>query len=75
MGLTATFGLMADTLLSKSAAVLGAHFHKSVVCSVLPFAFQVGDLDSGIGNDLWFLAIAVVVVAGILYVYRGPRHM
>lgn len=75
MGLTATSVSMASPPLNKSAAVLGALFHKSVVCSLLPFAFQLYDFDSGISNELWFLAIAVIVVAGILYVYRGPRHM
>jgi hypothetical protein len=46
-----------------------------MVWVLLPFAFQLGDLDTGLGNELWFLVIAVIVVGGVMYVYRGPRHM
>jgi hypothetical protein len=78
MGLTATSVLLASTLLNSSATVLRAFeaaFHKSVVCLLLPFAFQLGDLDTGLGNDLWFMVIVVVVAIGAYIVYRGPKHM
>ncbi len=78
MGLTATFVLTASILLTRSAIVSKAFdtpFHKLMVCVLLPFAFQLDDFDSGLSNDLWLLVIAVIVVAGVLYVYRGPRHM
>jgi hypothetical protein len=78
MGLTATFVLMASALLNSSATVVKgfeAAFHKSIACLFLPFAFQLGDLDTGLGNDLWFMVIIVVVAIGAYVVYRGPKHM
>jgi hypothetical protein len=39
------------------------------------FATQLDDLDSGLENDLWFLVIAVIVVLGVVYVYRGPKKI
>lgn len=37
-------------------------------------AFQFGNLDSGVENELWLVVIAVLVVVGVLYIYRGTRR-
>lgn len=38
-------------------------------------ALQLNDLDTGLGNELWFIVIIAVVAAGAYIVYRGPKHM
>ncbi len=78
MGAAATFVVMGATLLGEHVAallLLRGLFHKLSLCLLLPLALQVDDLDSGLQNIWWWLAIAVVVVVGVLYVYRGPRKM
>ena len=39
------------------------------------FALQLGDLDSGLGNEFWFLVIIAVLAIFMYFVYRGPKHM
>ena len=76
MGPIQIYALMASAVWSMFAAIVklsSAASHKFLVCSSLSFAFQLDDLDSGLSNELWFLVIVVVVVLGIVYVYRGPR--
>lgn len=76
MALPATSILMASTLVDSSSAMSklsNIHAHNPLIGVVRAFAFQLDDLDSGISNDIWFLVVAVVVVVGLVYIYRGPR--
>ncbi|MFZ0705321.1 MAG: hypothetical protein WAM71_06940 [Candidatus Korobacteraceae bacterium] len=77
MGPTAIFAFMAIPLLTKFGSALmlsNALRHSFMVSFMSGFALQLDDLDSGLGNELWFVAIVVVVAAGVYFVYRGPRE-
>ena len=75
MGLSSTLVLVASTPLSGFATLFelsSKSFYESSGRFLLAFAFQADDLDSGVENTLWLLVIAVIVVIGALYIYRGP---
>jgi hypothetical protein len=78
MALTALFALMKSVLFTQVAVAstrLNAPFRAVNVSKLAPFALQLNDLDTGLGNEIWFLAIIVVVAIGAYIVYRGPKHM
>jgi len=77
MGPTAILAFVATPLFTKVGVALnltGAPFHRCMASFMSCFALQLDDLDSGLGNELWFLAVIVVVAGAIYYVYRGPRE-
>ena len=78
MGLSATFVRMAGDVFTRLAGA-----SRSVIALITAlrasktplFALQLGDLDTGLGNELWFGVIIVVVALGAYIIYRGPKHM
>lgn len=78
MAWTALFAVMASALFTHSASAvthLNAPFSALNVVSSTLFALQLNDLDTGLGNELWFFVIIAVVAVGAYIVYRGPKHM
>ncbi len=81
MASTALLAVMASALFSAlgsswthlNAPISALNAPKLTLFSL--FALQLNDLDTGLGNELWFIVIIAVVAAGAYMVYRGPKHM
>jgi hypothetical protein len=74
----ALFDVMGSALFTPAASIserLNASIFGSNVPKLDLFLAQLGDLDTGLGNEIWFLIIIAVVAIFMYFVYRGPKHM
>ena len=66
-GLLPRFGA---ALMELKVPICASNLAKSAL-----FALQLNDLDSGFENEMWFLAVLVIVGVTVYVINRGPRHM